>query len=69
MFFFPWAMACESAFFQSREVEKHNIADFGIGFQATWGSNTGPGSDENSASLLEGYSSIPCWKETILSSA
>lgn len=49
MFFFPWAMACESAFFQSREVEKHNIADFGIGFQATWGSNTGPGSDENSA--------------------
>ena len=43
---FPWAMTCGPAFYRSREVEEQNIADFGIGFQATWGRSTGPGSNE-----------------------
>ena len=43
--FFPWDMSCGPAFCRSREVEQ-NITEFGIGFQATWGSSTGPGNNE-----------------------
>ena len=39
--FFPWDMPCGPAFCSSREIEQ-NITEFGIGFQAIWGSSTRP---------------------------